>query len=142
MKGNFRNSIISGSSLFTFIPLYYILEYKMSVNIPKLHFLVDINMDINCQFCTVLSLSPCLHVEADCLHDHPRHLMVNNIYPHVARQTIDVFSVSHEKKSAIHSIVQNIIIRDFGFSNVSRKNVNEWQHGCFLQVLISLMKLV
>ena len=87
MKGNFRNSIISGSSLFTFIPLYYILEYKMSVNIPKLHFLVDINMDINCQFCTlsVLSLSPCLHVEADSLHDHPSHLMANNIYPHVAR---------------------------------------------------------
>ena len=60
MKGNFRNSIISGSSLFTFIPLYYILEYKMSVNIPKLHFLVDINMDINCQFCTLYS--PCLRV--------------------------------------------------------------------------------
>ena len=53
MKGNFRNSIISGSSLFTFIPLYYILEYKMSVNIPKLHFLCD----INCTPC-----SPCLHV--------------------------------------------------------------------------------
>ena len=140
MKGNFRNSIISGSSLFTFIPLYYILEYKMSVNIPKLHFLVDINMDINCQFCTLSS--PCLHVEADSLHDHPRHLMANNIYPHVARQTIDVFSVSHEKKSASHSIVQNIIIRDFGFPIVARKNVNEWQHGCFLQILISLMKLV
>ena len=57
MKGNFRNSIISGSSLFTFIPLYYILEYKMSVNIPKLHFLVDINMDINCQFCALYSPS-------------------------------------------------------------------------------------
>ena len=56
MKGNFRNSIISGSSLFTFIPLYYILEYKMSVNIPKLHFL----WDINCQFCT--PHSPCHHV--------------------------------------------------------------------------------
>ena len=81
MKGNFRNSIISGSSLFTFIPLYYILEYKMSVNIPKLHFLVDINMDINCQFCTLLvSLSPCLHVEADCLHNHTRHLVLNTLH--------------------------------------------------------------
>ena len=123
MKGNFRNSIISGSSLFTFIPLYYILEYKMSVNIPKLHFLVDINMDINCQFCTLLvSLSPsCLHVEADSLHDHPRHLMANDIYPHLARR---IFRLTREEKGNSFNRrynIQKIIIRDFGFSNVSRK---------------------